>query len=236
MKLLHVSGVVGLNVAVGLLSGCDRPQATPPPQQPATVRVDELPELGDPIGPLDRQRIAVAPPKGWHVPSKSSRWIVRFTASEQLRYPSIIVTAEDYGGILNVSRENVDEFAGQIAGAFERDKSAARQTMTVAPIEIDRFVGVSYRRRGKARYGYKEIVVERLLLDTVVGGRKYTVELQARQGDLETYRPCLFAVAAGIKFLGPDSKTESPQPDADSRIEPISDDAAQEDPVEEDEI
>ena len=121
MKLLHVSGVVCLAVAVGLVSACDRSQGTTHAKRPTTVEVDELPELDDPIGPLDQQRIEVAPPKGWHVPSKSSRWIVRFTPSEQMQYPSIIVTAEDYQGISHVSRSNVDEFARQIAPAFTRD-------------------------------------------------------------------------------------------------------------------
>ncbi len=226
MKVLQVSGVVCVSVTVGLVLGCGRSEGTPRAPRPTTTKVDELLELDDPIGPLDQQRIEVAPPKGWHVPSKSSRWIVRFTPTAQMRYPSIIVKAEDYEGIANVSRANVEEFARQIAGTFERDKSAAKQAMTVAPIEIDRFVGVSYRRRGKARYGYKEIIVERHLLDTVVAGRKYTIELQAREGDLDTYRRHLFTVAAGIKFLGSDSEDETWQPDADSELEPVEENEA----------
>ena len=226
MKLLHVSGRVCLVVAVGLVSGCDRSQRVPLPQRPTTVKVDELPELGDAIGPLDGQRIEVAPPKGWHVPSQSSRWIVRFTASEQMRYPSIIVRAEDHQGIFNCSRANVDQFAAEIADAFEKDKSAAKQRMTIAPIEIGRFVGVSYRRRGRAPYGVKKVMVERLLLDTVVAGRKYTIELQTREGDLDRYRPHLFAVAAGIKFLEPESGDKSRQPDAGTELELIEEDEA----------
>ncbi|MHC4176417.1 MAG: hypothetical protein ACYSWU_02860 [Planctomycetota bacterium] len=231
MKLLHVPGVLGpgvlgLVVAVGLASGCDRSPRVPRAQRSTTATLDELPELADPIGPLDGQRIEVAPPKGWHVPSQSHRWIVRFTASEQLQYPTILVTAGDYEGLSDVSKANVEEFARQIAGAFEREKSSAKQAMTVTPIEIGRFVGVSYRRRGKAPYGMKEIVVERLLLDTVVAGRKYTIELRTRDGDLDRFQPYLFAVAAGIKFLQPESGGESQQPDAGSNSEPSEEDAA----------
>lgn len=219
MKLLHVCGVVCLVVTAGLLAGCGRSQRDPSPPRLRTVNVDGLPERGDPIGPLDQQRIEVAPPKGWYVPSQTSQWIIRFTPSEQMTYPSIIVRAEDYQGLANVSRANVDEFAEQVAEAFENDKSATKRSVAIAPIEIGRFVGVSYRRRGKAPYGLKEILVERLLLDTVVAGRKYTIELQTRDGELESYEPYLFAVAAGMHFLETGSADKSRQPEAGSESE-----------------
>jgi hypothetical protein len=217
MKLLHVSGVSCLVVAAGLLTGCGRSQRAPSPPRLRTVNVDGLPGLGDPIGPLDQQRIEVAPPKGWYVPSQTSQWIIRFTASEQMTYPSIIVRAEDYQGLAHVSRTNVDEFAEQVANAFQKDQAAAKRTMAIAPIEIGRFVGVSYRRRGKAPYGLKEILVERLLLESVVAGRKYTIELQTRDGELERYEPHLFAVAAGIRFLETGSAGESRQAEVGSQ-------------------
>jgi hypothetical protein len=226
MKLLLGSGVGCLVIAAALLPGCNRAQRAPPGQRLTTVQLDELPELDDPIGPLDQQRIEVAPPKGWHVPSRSSRWIVRFTASEQTRYPSIIVRAEDYQGIVNVSKANVDEFAEEVAAALQKDQSAARQATTIAPIQIGPFVGVSYQRRGRAPYGLKEIVVDRLLLDTVVAGRKYTIELQTRDGELDEYRPYLFAVAAGVKFLEAGSTEEPLQPDAAGESGVVEEDAA----------
>lgn len=219
MKLLHFCRVACVVVPIGLVTGCNSSEQAPLKQRPTTINVNELPELGDAIGPLDGQRIEVAPPRGWQVPPRSSQWIVRFAASEQTSYPSIIIRAENYEGAFNVSRANVDEFARQIAGSLEKDKSAAKRTVTVTPIEIGRFVGVSCRRRGKVSSRFKSIVVERLLLDTVVAGRKYTIELQTREGDLDIYRDHLFAVAAGIKFLQPESEGESPQPDADSEFE-----------------
>jgi hypothetical protein len=218
MKLRHVSGMVCSVVATCLLlAGCDGSQQAPLSPELTTVKVGELPELDDPIGPLDQQRIDVAPPKGWYVPSRSSRWIIRFAASEQARYPSIIVRAEDYPGILDVTKENVGAFAEEVAAAFEKDDSAAKQSMTIAPIEIGRFVGVTYRRRGRAPYGVKEIIVDRLLLETVVAGRKYTLELQTRDGDLERYRGYLFAVAAGIKFLKGEPGGTPPPPATDPK-------------------
>ncbi len=224
MKLVHVSAVAGLTLGAGALQGCDRSPRGEAPRRPAAVQLDELPELDDPIGPLDDNRIEVAPPKGWHLPSRSSRWIIRFTPSQQARYPSIIVRAEDYQAIVTVAEDNVDEFAEQIAESFARDKSAASQRMTITPIELGNFTGVRYRRRGKASFGFKEIIVERLLLDTVVSGRRYTVELQAREGDLKDYEPYALAVAAGIKFTEPPSQEQSRQPDAGLEPEPSEDD------------
>ncbi len=224
MKLPHLAGVLCLYVPAVLLSGCQRPQTDPLQQPSPDVKVDQLPELGDHIGPLDQERIEVAPPKGWYVPPKSSRWIVRFTPSQQMRYPSIIVRAEDYAEIFNVSGANVERFAVQIAAAFEKNKSTSKQSMTITPIEIGRFVGISYRRRGKAPYDFKQIIVERLLLDTVAGGRRYTIELQTREGDLDTYRPQLLAVAAGIKFLQPNSRHPPSQPDTEPQADLIQED------------
>jgi hypothetical protein len=206
-------------VAAGLLIGCERSPQAPSAPPLRTIKADGLPELGDPLGSLDRERLEIAPPQGWYVPSQTTQWIVRFAASKETTYPSIIVRAEDYQGLANVSRANVDEFAEQVAEAFQQDKTAAKQTMAIVPIEIGRFVGVSYRRKGKAPYGLKEIVVERLLLESVVAGRKYTIELQTRDGDLERYEPYLLAVAAGVRFLegGPTGKT--PQTEAGSQPE-----------------
>jgi hypothetical protein len=224
--LLDVSGVPWLVVAAGLMAGCDSPRPVAAPRErQVVVSLDKLPELGDPIGPLDDERIEVAPPKGWHVPPRSSRWIIRFTPSERTRYPSIIVTGEDFEGVFNATRGNLDVLADQIAAAYETAESAAGQPTTTEPIEIGDFVGVSSRRLGRAPYGMKEIVVERLLLDTVVAGRRYTAELQTREGELETYRGYLLAVAGGMKFLRPAPAGQSQPPGADPEPVPAKEDS-----------
>lgn len=219
MKSPDMSRVVCLVVSVILPLGCGGSPEAPPSPQPRIVKLDELPELGDPIGPLDQQRIEVAPPKGWYVPARSSRWIVRFTPSDQVGYPSIMVTAEPYEGISNVSRQNVAEFAKQIASALGSNKSGAKQAAEAAPIQIGRFVGVSHERTGEAPHGFKKIIVERLILDTVVAGRKYSIELRTREGDLSKYRPHVFAVAAGIKFLEQETEGKAKEPESEPEPE-----------------
>jgi hypothetical protein len=145
---------------------------------------------------LDENRLRIAPPKGWSVPPRSSKYVFRAQKSTGSNYPCIIVTAEQYTGkgIADVGRENVEEFAGRVAAALEKDRSA------VQPIEIGDFVGVTYQKRAKEPRSLSK-VIELLFLDTVVGGREYSIHLRAKDGSLEEGRPCLYAVVNGIEFL-----------------------------------
>jgi hypothetical protein len=162
------------------------------PAAPITVNTAELPELADPIPLLDGGRIEAAPPKGWDVPARSSKFVVRFQQRTDLLYPTIIITAEDYAAIPDVTRENVNEFAARLAA----DESLG----TVKPIEVGPFVGVTYRKRGIEK-GSLNKILEQLFLETAVAGRKYSIELRTREGSLPETEPYLMAVAGGIKFL-----------------------------------
>ncbi|MCX7427358.1 MAG: hypothetical protein NTW96_17225, partial [Planctomycetia bacterium] len=51
-----------------LLLGCGGSDGTATPDRTA----ESLPELGDYLPPLDDARVEVAPPAGWHVPSRDS--------------------------------------------------------------------------------------------------------------------------------------------------------------------
>lgn len=184
-----------------LLIGCG-PQGPPAAEtaaEPAALG-DDLPLLGDYLPPLDGGRIEVAPPLGWAVPPRDSKYLVRFTQSRQSSYPSLIIVAEDYGGIFNVSEQNVDTFAEQMDDLLDGSGASAKPSERATPFSAGSFVGVTYRRRGRAPADLKKIIVDRLFLDTVVAGRKYTIELRTRQGTVDQYRPYLLAVAKGIKF------------------------------------
>jgi len=187
--------VVWLVVALALPAGCGKaPSDAPPRKRPAVAgTAQELPALADYLPPLDDERIEFAPPTGWDVPPASSNYVVRAQKSARETYPSIVVTAEDFEGIADVSTENVKEFAGQVAAAVEKDKSA------VTPMEFGKFVGVAYRKRAKVRKPVTRIL-DVLYLETLVAGRKYRIELRCEEGSLEKSQPYLFAVAKGIKF------------------------------------
>ncbi len=213
--------VVGSVALLGSLLGCGADSSSPSsaasqsasaggPAPLQVISTQGLPELGDYLPPLDDDRIEVAGPKGWDVPSRSSRYLVWFRRSAKASYPCVIITAKDHPGedVFTVSEENAGKFADQTAAALDKDRSAVR------PVRIGRFVGASYWKRGKEPKSVSKII-ELLYLDTVVAGRKYSIHLRSREGDLEQDQPYLFAVADGIRFLEAESRegqTEAPRP------------------------
>lgn len=169
----------------------------------AAPKTPALPKLGEYLPPLDENRVEIAPPAGWQVPPRDSRWLAHFQEKTSSKYPAIIVTAADYGSDFTVTGKNANEFAKKVAE--EQDLS------TVKPVEIGRFVGAIYRTRAKQKTGIS-VVLDRLFLETVVNGRKYIVELRTRDGSLLEYQPYLYAVAAGMKF--------GSEPEAVASVEP----------------
>jgi len=221
-------------VVLGLLLGCGGPSGPgsaqrPSPEDdedevPAMTDVAALPTLGDYLPPLDKGRIEIAVPEGWYVPPASSKYVVRFQPTETIKYPCVVVTAEDYqeGGISTVTRKNAREFADQVASSLKKERSA------VQPFEVGGFIGVAYRKRGKEPQSVSKIL-ELFYLDTVVAGRKYSIHLRSREGSLEMDQPFLYTVVGGIKFAG--LKT-SPRPE-EKKVKEDDQEQAEEKPAEE---
>jgi len=173
---------------------------------PTVVKAEDLPEVDTALGPLDEGRVMVAPLSGWFIPSRDSRYVIRFRLAPDIAYPTIVVTAADYESIFDLSPENVEQFAAQVNDEIAQRGESAGLVAPVAPILIDQCPAVSYQRRGKSR----KQIVERYFLETVAGGRRYTVELRALRGTLEKFRPFAWAVVHGMEFL----ETEGPAPPA----------------------
>jgi hypothetical protein len=212
MRPVVFSRVVCWAILVAAAAGCrqEADDRSAPKRAPA-VNSQRLPELGDYLPPLDDGRLEVAPPQGWHVPSASSKYVVRVQKSVRDTYPSVIVTAEDYDGqgVRDVSEANVKEFAAQVAEAVGKKASA------VQPRKIGGFVGAAYAKRAKVRQPVTRIL-DVLYLETVVAGRKYRFELRSEEGSLDEDRPYLYAFVGGTRFLGATSQPEeeaSPQPE-----------------------
>jgi hypothetical protein len=136
--------------------------------------------------------------------------VVRAQKSATSEYPSVVLTAEDYHGesIDTVSVKNVGAFAGKVAAAVKKDKSA------VKPVEIGELIGVIYTKRGKVRQPVTRIL-DLLCLETVVAGRKYRFELRSEEGSREKDKPYLYAVVDGVRFAGagPEAEPEEKQPE-----------------------
>lgn len=183
-----------------------------------TVAVNTLPKLGPYVPALDKEipglddnRLKVAPPKGWEVPSRTEQAIIWFKGSPKDDYPQIKVTAGDFETVLNVTQDTADQFAKAIAAELQKSGGAKK---TVTPIHIGDFHGASYRGFGKIKTQFKDVDVERLIVETVVDGRKYAFELRSYEGDMEKYSPQLYAVVHGAKFRrggsGETASTEKP--------------------------
>lgn len=221
MRPFPLRRVVWPAVVLGLLAGCGAPSDQgSAANRSSAAKADvakgrDLPKLGDYLPPLDRGRIELAPPEGWHVPSASSKYVVRVQKSRTSTYPALIVTAEDYQGegIFHVSSENVSKFAEQMAAALEKDKSAVKR------FERGKFVGVAHAKRGRVRTPVTRII-EMLCLETVVAGRKYRIELRSEDGSLQRDQPYLFAVVDGIRFLAAGSDEKPKQSPVGKAEEP----------------
>jgi len=192
---------IGLLAGLTLLFGCGGParEAGPGGSAVRRIAVSKLPGLGEPLPQrLDGGRVTISPPAGWQISPRDSSFLIRFQEDPHQSYPTIVVKADDASGpIQNVTRDTVHDFARQVAAEFQKGRS---QKTVIEPVEVGSFVGIDYERRARARHRHKEIIVERLILETVVDGRRYSIDLRTRDQDLANYRPHVFAVAAGMKF------------------------------------
>jgi len=186
---------VGSLLAVVLsICGCGTAPDDPAPPvagKPPSADTAPLPKLGDPLPLLDDGRIEIAPPEGWQVPGRSSKYLALFQQGAGSKYPAIILTGEDYD-FPDVGAENADELASKLA--------AELSLPSVKPASLGSFVGVTYRKRSKERDSINKIV-DRLFLETVVAGRKYRLELRTWEDSSGEAEPYFQAVAQGIKFL-----------------------------------
>jgi hypothetical protein len=246
MRTVRGLSVLGLLAGFGLLLGCGgaaneggsagdgiRKLSASKLPKLGKLSASKLPKLGDPLPhPLDGGRVTIAPPTGWGISPRDSRFLVRFQEDPHESYPTIVVKAEDESGSMrNVTRETLHDFAKQVASELKESKS---QKTVIEEFEAGSFVGVNYERRGQVKRDYKTIIVERLILETIVGGRRYSIDLRTRDQDLHKYRPHAFAVAAGMKFHEEGAPAETkPEPGpSETPAEPVDEPGPDEKPPE----
>jgi hypothetical protein len=222
-----------------MLTGCGGSGRTPAGGAPAgipTYNMADLPALSEPMVPLDDGRLLVRPPKGWHIPSRDARFICRFQLSATSSYPTIIVTGSDYEPVFNVTGENVVTFAQQVAAEFRQQGDAGALSAPVVPIKVGDLYAVAYERVGRAGRLY----FERMIVETVMAGRRYAIETRALEGTLVDYRGHGLAVAGGLEFPkaaasrppldapelpeSPDAPETPPSPEPAPQTEPEPDD------------
>lgn len=164
----------------------------------------ELPVLGGyepPLGPqipgLDNNRVKVPYPKGWRVGPQMNKVVVWFKESLKYDYPQILVTAEDFEQVLNVTESTISKFVHIITHRLR----AKNPQIQVRPVRVGNRYGALYARRGMVRREFLQTELECQIIETVVDGRKYSFELRTYPGHAEKYAPYLYSVFAGTKFL-----------------------------------
>ena len=204
--------VVCAGLALAIAAGCGSSSSKTSeadksdPKDVATRKTPELPALGDPMPVvLDEGRLKASPPEGWITPSRVKKYVVHFKAGSKLIYPVIGIMAEDYEGIDDVTKENVEQFAKQVGEAIA--KAGGKCSHPVRAFSFGDWVGATYERQAKDG----RMILDRRVLETVVGNRKYTFELLAMEGTVEKYWPHLLAVAAGVEYVKGGAEARPPK-------------------------
>lgn len=186
-------GVFCLLVALPLLAGCGGSSKSDSQAGVTKVERSELVGVGDYLPPMDGGRVEMAPPEGWTMAPRGSKFLARFIPDADTDYPTILVTADDGDGVTNATSENLKKLAAEV--------KAAESVKQAKPITIgDKFHGVLYRKVNREKDSVNK-VIDRLMVATVVDGRRYTVELRARsEASQRENQKYLFSVAYGLRF------------------------------------
>jgi hypothetical protein len=172
---------------------------------------DELEPIGDYLPPLDDGRIEIAPPAEWKPMPRDARYLARFVKGKVSELPRITVTVWDtpLPAITELTEANAGQLAAELITQLKKDKKTVPEPPK--PIVLGETLFLRHVRLAKLPSGGNVVVQA---LDTVRGGRIYTVELiadvDAPRGDqyeasLKNVRDFGYAVAANLKFTGGDS-------------------------------
>ena len=228
-----------------LLTGCESqseqatpssPESTKPAapsaETPLTIRevsresldIDQV--LSDPFT-VEPDKLAIASPVNWGLAPRSSRYVARFYfyKNRRTRLPRIWITSTPVDGsdIETVTRDNVIEYAKTLATQFEKE-SKTDLLESVKPMVIADRACARYVR--KTRFIFKDgnneraVVAERQVLQTIIQGRQFIVELHVLPGEIRKFRDISYAVLAGIDMLQESEPLPEPLPDDPSPAAP----------------
>ena len=190
------------------------------------LKVDrsDLPPLSSYIGPLDKGRVRVAAPKGWHVSPRSKRYLCQFTYSRSghVRLPRIRVLVEPLD---SPEWKEVDsrrpEDARRLAELVARRLQGRSLTEPVLPMVIGNHACARYVDAARFSFRLSSGTVrkesaQRQVVCLVFDGRLYQIELHVHPGRILDFRDPAYAVVAGIQFIEPQSQKseENTEPEA----------------------
>ncbi|GEM_PF-1167729 len=195
-KLTFFNTVVLLSIVVlAFVSGCNGGRQGPQGTQ-GSGGVSR-PALGAYLPPLDGGRVEIAGPKDWELMPRSGKYLFRIKKAADQATPLIALTAEDFkaGDLVNLDGNSVQQFVELMA------EKTGKSAKSMRPIKVGDRYWVAYRRRAQAS-GRVSRSMEVLRMDTLAGGRLYSLQLVCELGELEQFQDYLLAVARGVRFIG----------------------------------
>jgi len=159
-------------------------------------------KIGEYMPPLEGGTLEIAAPRGWEWTRPRGGdidYLVGFHKKDSSleNLPRILVSVEDspFASVSDVNEGNVDQLVALVSQTVDASKlKEAVQPVILGSTACARYVGMAKRRNA---------LVAKQTLITVVGGRAYTIRLEAYDREFTKYRDMGHAVAASMKFSAP---------------------------------
>lgn len=183
-----------------------KPSSSPPPSVRREVPGYAQNDLSDITGylpVLDDGRLKVALPIQWRMEPRSRDYVVRFRFDQnrQLPLPRITIHARDVveGEPDNLTKDGLAGYIEVMAGQME-EKQRAAIVGQINPLMLGNIPCARYVTPRSFRLGKRVIPGDREVVQTIRGGRVYTILLDVTAGTLIDYRGDAYAVVAWMQF------------------------------------
>ncbi|MBC8869926.1 MAG: hypothetical protein H8E44_10935 [Planctomycetes bacterium] len=188
-------------------------------------------KIGDYMPTLEGGTLKIAAPREWEWERPrggDSDYLVGFHKKGSLlnNLPRILVTVEDspFASVSDVNEDNVDQLVALVSQTVDASKlKEAVQPVILGRMACARYVGMAKKRNA---------LVAKQTLITVVGGRAYTIRLEAYDREFTKYRDMGYAVAASMKFSAPGTPGARPEEDGDDATAEPADTSPTPEPIE----
>lgn len=197
--------VLALSLTMMVGCGTGGAKSTAGPGGVKRYAASDLPKVDYGLPPLDGDRIDVPFPARWAPTSQKKGFVVVLQLKGRSGFPQMIMTVEPVAGG-DVTADSVSAYAAEVQTGLDAQVAAnqTKQLEKAKPLILGENAFARYVLAGR-RPGREVATIERQVLTTVRGGRKYVLELQVT-GELMEFRDDAYAVAAGIKFLSAGAK------------------------------
>lgn len=217
-------------VLFGMALGCSTEPAKPAAAggggtapRPATAGGPPMFALappGDATPPLDGGKVQSTMPAGWKFLPRSNDYLFAAYLEDKAGVPRIVLKQTDADGLPDSDSDAaVDQLVAKVTEEVGSDKKAAITKMNLGG---NRFV------RFEKAMSFRSQPASGVTLETVLGGKRYSIELLSYTSDNSRHLPSLYRFAADLKVsdgtTAPAEEpmaTEEPKEEAGSEEEPM---------------